>query len=123
MFTKGNKIYSEAFHYLKKGNAVSLKSIGNIDDFTEIPFEIPVNIEIKDKMIKFGTYFIVKPDNLSYESIKAAVIKMRYSNDDQIAIMLNKDNSEEDNILYTKMQEWREFASIIAKSVTSTVTS
>ena len=43
------------------------------------------------------------------------MIKLRYSNDDQLALMLNKDNSEEDKMYYDKMQEWREFSGHIAK--------
>ena len=45
------------------------------------------------------------------------MIKKRYSNDDQIAIMLNAQLSEEDKIYYDKMQEWREFSGYIAKSI------
>ena len=37
--------------------------------------------------------------------------------DDQIALMLNKDNSEEDAMLYDKMQEWREWSGRFAKEV------
>ena len=44
------------------------------------------------------------------------LIKIRYSNDDQIAILLNKDSSEEDLLKYNKMQEWRDWASILAKA-------
>ena len=45
------------------------------------------------------------------------MIKLRYSNDDQLALMLNKDNSEEDTELYDKMQEWREWSGRFAKEV------
>jgi hypothetical protein len=39
---------------------------------------------------------------------------MRYSNDDQIAIILNKDESEKDKISYNRMQMWRRFADDLA---------
>ena len=45
------------------------------------------------------------------------MIKLRYSNDDQLALILNKDNSEEDTELYNKMQEWREWSGTFAKLV------
>lgn len=48
--------------------------------------------------------------NMSYAAIKTLIIKLHYSNDDQIAIMLN--NNEEK---MREMQEWREFASLTAK--------
>lgn len=47
---------------------------------------------------------------MTYAAIKTFIIKLHYSNDDQIAIMLN--NDEEKMI---KMQEWREYASLTAK--------
>jgi hypothetical protein len=52
-----------------------------------------------------------------YSDYKKDIIKKRYSNDDQIAIILNKDDSEEDQMRYQKMMEWREFASFFAKKV------
>ena len=45
------------------------------------------------------------------------MIKKQYSNDDQIAIMLNAQLSEEDKMYYDKMQEWREFSGHIAKLI------
>lgn len=33
--------------------------------------------------------------------------------------MLNKDNSEEDLLLFNKMQEWREWSGFIAKKIVS----
>ena len=55
----------------------------------------------------------------TYEQLKAKYIKRLFSNDDQIAIMLNKGNSEEDDLLYEKMQEWREWSGRLAKKVIS----
>ena len=51
--------------------------------------------------------------NMSYADIKTLIIKLHYSNDDQIAIMLN--NNEEK---MREMQEWREYASSVAKKYT-----
>lgn len=49
--------------------------------------------------------------NMSYAAIKTFIIKLHYSNDDQIAIMLNNDEEK-----MREMQEWREYASNIAKN-------
>ena len=56
----------------------------------------------------------------SYAHIKTFIIKLHYSNDDQIAIMLNNeiDMSGEATDRYREMQEWREYASSIAKKYT-----
>lgn len=48
--------------------------------------------------------------NMSHTAIKTLIIKLHYSNDDQIAIMLNDDEDK-----MREMQEWREFASLTAK--------
>ncbi len=55
----------------------------------------------------------------SYSDWKTAIIKWRYTNDDQLAIILNKDESEEDALRYSRMQEWRNWAADFAKRITS----
>ena len=54
---------------------------------------------------------------MSYAEWKTKIIKWRYSNDDQIAILINKDDSEEDIIKYNRMQEWREYAAKLARKI------
>ena len=51
------------------------------------------------------------------DNIKKTLITSIWSNDDQIAIILNKDNDSDDNVLYNKMQEWREWSGAFAKLV------
>ena len=53
-------------------------------------------------------------EKYDYGQWKANIIKKRYSNDDQIAIMLNR-GDEESNMIYNKMMQWREYASVLAK--------
>lgn len=48
--------------------------------------------------------------NKSYAYIKTFIIKLHYSNDDQIAIILNNDEDK-----MNEMQEWREYASEVAR--------
>ncbi len=54
--------------------------------------------------------------NMSYAAIKTLIIKLHYSNDDQIAIMLNDDEDK-----MREMQEWCEYASIIACRCTNDI--
>ena len=55
----------------------------------------------------------------SYSDIKTFIIKLHYSNDDQIALMLNyQSNPTEYEDRYNGMQIWRNFASEIAKKYT-----
>lgn len=76
----------------------------SVDDFKEIDNpEEEVEYEVIDNKIY---YFQGK----SYAEIKTFIIKLHYSNDDQIAIILNNDEEK-----MRKMQEWREYASLTAK--------
>lgn len=56
--------------------------------------------------------------DLSYSLLKAAIVKLKYSYDGQIAIIINH-QIEPNNDVYTKkyndMQDWREKAGVIAK--------
>ena len=54
---------------------------------------------------------------ISYGDLKSMLIKIRYSNDDQIAIVINRDDSEEDNLKFQQMQEWRSWCASLAKEI------
>lgn len=122
MFTKGDMVYADAYKYLrhKNKNIIALSFKGSADEFEEVEMTLPVEVKKEGNMLFWeGRKFAVIPEKMEYASIKERIIKNRYSNDDQIAIMLNRERSEEDNVLYQKMQEWREFAAEIAKKVQS----
>ena len=56
------------------------------------------------------------PPSRSYKDVKTTVVKFKYSNDDQIAIMCNRESGDKlDKSKYQEMQQWRDFASIVAK--------
>ena len=116
MFEKDGILFADAFKYLrhKRRSEVALQLRGSEEDFIEVDIE-PLNVEIKGDMIGFGIWFVVKPDSFEYGDIKKAVIQMRYNNDSQLALMLNRDNSEEAHMYFEKMQEWRRFATAVAK--------
>lgn len=121
MFKKGNKLYADAGKYLvrKDKRKYAFTVINESEDnYDELDLNNPLDLEINGNIIKYqnGCFsFII--DKKDYASIKKSIIKSRYSNDDQLAIMLNKDNSEEDAILYNKMQEWRDWAGNLAKQI------
>ena len=120
MFTKGNKVYADAGKYLvsKDRRIIALNITGSIDDYDEEEINSPLDIEIKDGLIYYqNRKLICAPVIMDYAGIKTKMIKLRYSNDDQLALMLNKVNSEEDTELYNKMQEWREWSATFAKLV------
>ena len=122
MYKKGNVVYADAYKYLvhKSKGIIAFAQSGDESEFEEKEFPMPIKIidegngfySIQDvPKVKF---YFSKND---YATVKTEMIKKRYSNDDQIAIMLNAQLSEEDKMYYDKMQEWREFSGYIAKSI------
>ena len=123
MYRIGNKVYTDAGYYLKKGSSIGYSFIDNGQPIKEYSVDIDdlhsnglmlfwSNNKLAQMLIKNGTY----------ADYKKAIIQKKYSNDDQIAIILNKDSGDDLDILaYQKMQEWREWASIVAKKIMSIV--
>ena len=66
---------------------------------------------MEDRKIAFA------PKKFDYASIKEHIIKSRYTNDEQLAIILNRDKRADGNLKYERMQEWRDFAEEIARLV------
>lgn len=121
MFVKGDKIFADKGCYLKHKQLpiIGLTINGNSDDYEEIHTLDPLDVVVDgNRVLIYNRKFAVLPDSLSYADIKKRVIKSRYSEDDQLAIILNKDFSEEDAMHFQKMQEWREFASEVARLAT-----
>ena len=119
MYVKGNTEYADAYKYLKhkERNIVALSIKGNPDDYEEVSMDMPLEVKVNGNMISWNKgMFMKNVSGLSYEGIKSTIIKSRYSYDDQIAIMLNKDESEEKRMYFDKMQQWREFAAGLTKA-------
>lgn len=123
MFTKGDMVYADAYKYLrhKNKNIIALSFKGSADEFEEVEMTSPIEVETDGDMLFWEKRkFAIIPERIEYAAVKERIIKSRYSNDEQIAIMLNRERSEEDNVLYLKMQEWREFATEVARIVEDT---
>lgn len=118
MYTIGNIVYASPGYFLKCEKQIGYQFVGNESDFTEEVVRI-------DDMVKTGPFIkynnglsrVFVDSNTTYGDLKSHFIKTRYDNDSQIAIILNKDNSEEDLLKYTRMQEWREWSATLAKAV------
>lgn len=120
MFTKNNTVYADAYKYLKhkERNVIALSIQGSAEEYEELPMNNPLDIEVSGGMIFWNNRrFANIPVRMDYAGVKSSIIKSRYSNDDQLAIILNKDESEEERMYFEKMQEWREFAAYVAKSI------
>lgn len=76
-----------------------------VEDFEEIDEDLVINID--------GTNYTFVDQ--SYAEIKTFIIKLHYSNDDQIALMLNyQNNPSKYEQAYQNMQNWRDYAGNIA---------
>jgi hypothetical protein len=120
MYKVRNKVYAEAGSILIGENKRGYSFLGEVSDFSEKAIRL-------DDM-KVDGQFLVYSDGLirelydpsaTYEQLKAKYVKRLFSNDDQIAIMLNKDKSATDAELFDKMQEWRDWCGVLAKKVAS----
>ena len=123
MYTKGNIVYADAGNLLVGQRRQGYQLKGTESDFKEVPIKYDdMTFDGKFLLYNNGTLLEVIREGASYGSLKAKLIKIRYSNDDQIAIMLNKDESDEDLLKYEKMQEWRNWAGILAKAMINVIT-
>ena len=119
MYIDKNITYSDAGKYLIYKNQIGFQ-FPSSEDIMEY------DINLDDLYIKGNTAYynsgtlaqnIIK--NGSYGDYKSSIIKKRYSNDDQIAIILNRDDSDEDLMRYYRMMQWREFAAELSKRIIS----
>lgn len=118
MYIIRNIVYADAGYYLKRGSSIAFQFEFS-DDIIEEEIILD-DMHISNSLILYSNDNIAQSviNNGTYADYKKALIKKKYSNDDQIAIMLNKDSGEEIDLLaYDKMQEWREWASIVAKRI------
>lgn len=120
MYTIKNKTYADAGYVLKYNNKITF-SLEDVDQNDIL--ETKINLENMQKVGNFVVYGELR-DYIScseYKDWKKKWVNKQFTNDDQIAIILNKDNSEEDLLLFNKMQEWREWSGTIAKKIVSVI--
>ena len=114
MYRIKDKLYADAGYILRAGNYrtfVMEDRVGAEEESIDID-----NIKIIGKVIVLDSIPVIV-DKFEYGELKSRLVKFQYSYDDQIAIILNKDDSEESLLRYEKMQAWREWAGIVAKKV------
>ncbi|MBD5384902.1 hypothetical protein HDR69_00545 [bacterium] len=123
MYSKGNMTYASAYCYLmRRGmNVVALRVAADVaGDYEEVEMARPLRLEADGGTVTVNGWFAFRlPKKRDYAEVKMAVIRMRYSNDDQLAIILNKDRTAADAAMFLEMQKWREFAAEIAAAATA----
>lgn len=112
MIRYGNKMIANVGHYLvgsngKRGFALSCEE--------KVTFEERELLTFVEKRpcdsVTIGGVFNIKVN----DHMKKSFISKLWSNDDQIAIILNHGNSEYDNAVFDLMQRWRDWISVIIK--------
>ena len=116
MYTLKDFTYAEAGKFLHGEKARGFGVPTSFGPFTEREIDLS-NLTVTDEFITFDSIRWANPGIHSYADAKEYIIKKRYSNDAQIAIMLNKDNSAEDELAYDKMHDWRDWASTVAHKI------
>lgn len=119
MYKIGNYTFADAGYHLKRGGSIAYFFEDNGQEIQEVKTDIE-DMHATDSLVFWSENKIAQRifKNGGYGDYKKAIIQKKYSNDDQIAIILNKDSGlEEDLFAYQKMQEWREWASIVAKKI------
>ena len=120
MYKVREKVYTDAGYLLIGERKIGYIFKGELSDFSQEEIVLDdMRIEGRFLVYSNGRVREMYDPSATYEQLKAKYIKRLFSNDDQIAIMLNKGNSEEDDLLYEKMQEWREWSGRLAKKVIS----
>ena len=116
MYKIKNIVYSDAGKVIKSAAYKGYQCEGNLEDFEELTVDLNTG-HLENGLIVFDNTLMLVRD-LDYVGWKTHIVKIRYSNDDQIAIILNKDSGEKEDILrYNKMQEWREYAGELAHKI------
>ena len=120
MYKIRNKVYPEAGHILVGESRRGYVFQGEFEEFTEQPITID-DMKVEGNFLLYSNGLILERNypNLTYEEQKARIVRRLFSNDDQIAIMLNKGRSEQDDLVFEKMQEYRDWAGTLAKKIVS----
>jgi hypothetical protein len=105
MYQIKNKIYADAGHVLKCNNTIAynFKDV-DIDDVSEIKINID-DMFIENGYVRYTSRLFMEKISTNYSELKKRFINKQFTNDDQLAIILNKDDSNDDLLLFNKMQE------------------
>lgn len=120
MYKVRNKVYADAGKLLISSNKRGYIFQGELSEFSEEAIYLD-DMKIEGDVLIYSNGMIreLYYPEMTYEQLKAKYVKRLFSNDDQIAIMLNKERSAEDAYLYDKMQEYRDWCGVLAKKVIS----
>ena len=100
-----NKVIADVGYYLQYQTLCGF-SLPLIEGAEYTQHKISDDVSIQEGYALIGNKFF-----WSMEDTKAKVIKQMFNYDEQIAIILNRNESEEDKSMFELMQGWRQFVS------------
>ena len=117
MYTIRDTVYSDAGKMLVGDRRRGYQFKGQESDFSEVALSLD-DMELHDGYVTYSGIVQGWDGSDDYGHLKAQMVKRRYSNDDQIAIIINKDSGDPADIMrYDKMNEWREWSGRVASKI------
>ena len=121
MYIQKDTIYSDPYKYLvnEDKNMIAYSAPANEKGWIEVEMETPIRFKKVDNLYTWeNDHLAVFVEKLDYNAIKTLFVKQRYTNDDQIAIMINKDSDDPEDVdTYKRMQAWRDYAAHMSKEL------
>lgn len=118
MKTIGDKYIADIGKFLIKNNSeyklsISFAELDPSDIIEEEEFDLSTIKDIPYGKITINNKFVIQRS----PNIKKDLIESIWSHDEQIAILLNKDDSEKDIDYYSFMQQWRSWMGGLVKLI------
>lgn len=112
MFTKRNTIYAEAGRVLVLGSSVAFQMEG-VSEAAVTERDCPLRgVRVSGSTASWGGITVALPQPLTYAALKRKLVQLRYSIDDQMAVICNADP-----VGLARMQAWRDWAASAAKAI------
>lgn len=111
MYKIRNIVYSEPGYILVGNNRKGYQFEGDVSEFTEHEISLD-DMQVNGEFVTYDGILQYIGSNPDYSKLKGDMVKRRYSNDDQIAIMLNDDTEA-----MQRMQAWRDWSTRVATKI------
>ena len=116
MYTKGKITYSDAGYILRDGVNLGYSLENTSESLTELEIDLE-EMEIRGITAvcpSSGASWCIQG---TYSELKSRIIHERYSDEEELAILLNREESEEKEAEYQKLQAWRLYARNVARKI------
>lgn len=123
MYTKNDRIYADAGYYLVCGTSIGRNLLDDgLGDVSEVKIKLDdmkiiQTPDSKMAVCSDGKINFSVPSELTYDSIKKSIINGTFSSDEQVNIILNKDNDEEAKKSYERLLDMIDFAEKVSKLI------